>query len=54
MEDAVPEQITLLSNDVVYVPMTGIGRADEWVKQHIRELIPWEILSIGSYGRGIR
>ncbi|TAJ98350.1 polysaccharide export protein, partial [bacterium] len=47
MEDAVPEQITLLANDVVYVPMTGIGRADEWVRQHIKDLIPWEILSIG-------
>jgi polysaccharide export outer membrane protein len=44
LEDAVREQVTLLNNDVIYVPMTGIGRADMWVKQHIKDLIPWEIL----------
>jgi polysaccharide export outer membrane protein len=54
MEDAVPERLVLLPNDVLYVPMTGVGRAVEWVRQHIRELIPWEILSIGSYGSGFR
>lgn len=44
MDKAVPERVTLLTNDVIYVPMSGIGRADLWVKQHIKELIPWEIL----------
>jgi polysaccharide export outer membrane protein len=44
MEDGVAEAVALLDNDVVYVPMSGVGRADLWVRQHIRELIPWEIL----------
>jgi protein involved in polysaccharide export with SLBB domain len=44
MENAVPERVALLDNDVIYVPMSGIGRADLWVKQHIKDLIPWEIL----------
>jgi protein involved in polysaccharide export with SLBB domain len=44
MEKAAAERVTLLANDVVYVPMSGIGRADLWVKQHIKDLIPWEIL----------
>jgi protein involved in polysaccharide export with SLBB domain len=44
MENAVPEQIALLDNDVIYVPMTGVGRADLWVKQHIKDLIPWDLL----------
>jgi polysaccharide export outer membrane protein len=44
MENAAAERVTLLANDVVYVPMSGIGRADLWVKQHIKDLIPWELL----------
>jgi len=44
MEDGVPEKIALLDNDVIYVPMSGIGRADLWVKQNIRDLIPWDIV----------
>ncbi len=44
MDNAVAERVTLLTNDVIYVPLSGIGRADLWVKQHIRDLIPWEIL----------
>lgn len=44
LENATAEQVTLLSNDVIYVPMSGIGRADLWVKQHIKDLIPWEIM----------
>jgi polysaccharide export outer membrane protein len=44
MDNALPERVTLLTNDVLYVPMSGIGRADLWVKQHIKDLIPWEIL----------
>jgi protein involved in polysaccharide export with SLBB domain len=42
MENAVPERITLVANDVLYVPQTGIGRADLWVRQHLRDIIPWE------------
>jgi polysaccharide export outer membrane protein len=44
MENGVAEAVALLDNDVLYVPMSGIGRADLWVKQHIKDLIPWEIL----------
>jgi polysaccharide export outer membrane protein len=44
MEGGLPEQIALLPNDVLYVPMTGIGRADLWVKQHITDLIPQAFL----------
>ncbi len=43
LENAMPERVTLLANDVIYVPMTGIGRADLWVRQHIKDLIPWEL-----------
>jgi polysaccharide export outer membrane protein len=49
IEDGVPEQITLLDNDVIYVPMSGIGRADLWVKQHIKDLIPWELMRAAPY-----
>ena len=44
LENATAERVTLLSDDVVYVPMSGIGRADLWVKQHIKDLIPWELV----------
>jgi len=44
MEHAAPEQVTLLPNDVIYVPMSGIGRADLWVRQHLRDIIPWELI----------
>ena len=44
MEHAAPEQVTLLPNDVLYVPMSGIGRADLWVRQHLRDIIPWELI----------
>lgn len=49
MEAGVPEPVTLLDNDSIYVPMSGIGRADVWVKQNIRELIPWELLRHSPY-----
>lgn len=48
LEGGVPEKITLLTNDVVYVPMSGIGRADQWVRQHLRDIIPTEIFGIGG------
>jgi protein involved in polysaccharide export with SLBB domain len=44
MESGVAETVALLDNDVIYVPMSGIGRADLWVKQHIKDLVPWEII----------
>jgi polysaccharide export outer membrane protein len=50
LEDGKPEKITLLTNDVIYVPMSGIGRADLWVKQHLRDIIPTEIFGIGAFG----
>jgi protein involved in polysaccharide export with SLBB domain len=47
LENAVPEPVALLANDVVYVPMTGIGRADLWVRQHFRDMIPSELFGLG-------
>ena len=44
-----PEKITLVTNDVLYVPMSGIGRADLWVKQHLRDILPSEIIGYGAY-----
>lgn len=44
MENAAAERIILTANDVLYVPMTGIGRSNLWVKQNIKDLIPWELL----------
>jgi protein involved in polysaccharide export with SLBB domain len=44
MENAAAERIILAANDVIYVPMTGVGRADLWVRQNIKDLIPWEIM----------
>ena len=44
IEDGVPEQVTLLASDVIYVPRTGVGNAILWVNQNIRQLIPWNLL----------
>src|SRR5215813_4489000 len=49
LEEGVPEKINLVTNDVIYVPMSGIGRADLWVKQHLRDILPSEIISYGAY-----
>jgi protein involved in polysaccharide export with SLBB domain len=49
MENGVPEQVTLMDHDVIYVPMSGIGRADVWVKQHIKDLVPWEAFRYAPY-----
>jgi protein involved in polysaccharide export with SLBB domain len=49
LENGVPEKITLVTNDVLYVPMSGIGRADLWVKQHLRDILPTEIIGYGAY-----
>jgi protein involved in polysaccharide export with SLBB domain len=51
MDNAAPEQVTLLANDVIYVPMSGIGRTTLWVRQHLRDIVPSELFSLGSYGR---
>jgi protein involved in polysaccharide export with SLBB domain len=52
LEGGTPERITLLTNDVLYVPMTGIGEAGLWVKQHLRDILPAEIMSWGFYAAG--
>ena len=44
LENAAAERLILAANDVIYVPMTGVGRADLWVKQNIKDLIPWELV----------
>ena len=44
MENAAAERIILTANDVIYVPMTGVGRSILWVKQNIKDLIPWELM----------
>jgi protein involved in polysaccharide export with SLBB domain len=44
MENAAAERVLLTANDVLYVPMTGIGRSNLWVRQNIKDLIPWELL----------
>ena len=36
LENGKPEVITLLTNDVIYVPMSGIGRVNTWIRQHLR------------------
>jgi protein involved in polysaccharide export with SLBB domain len=54
MENASAERVILSANDVIYVPMTGIGRADLWVKQNIRDLVPWELMRPPSIGQFVR
>jgi protein involved in polysaccharide export with SLBB domain len=49
LENGVPERISLVTNDVLYVPMSGIGRADLWVRQHLRDIIPSELIGYGAY-----
>jgi polysaccharide biosynthesis/export protein PslD len=44
MDNMAAERIILAANDVLYVPMSGIGRSNQWVKQNIKDLIPWELL----------
>lgn len=52
LENGTPEKITLLTNDVIYVPMSGIGRADLWVKQHLNDIVPSGLLSAGGVAAG--
>ena len=52
LEDGVPEKITLMTNDILYVPMSGIARADLWVQQHLNDIIPSGLLSVGGFAAG--
>jgi protein involved in polysaccharide export with SLBB domain len=54
LENAKPENITLLTNDVLYVPMSGIARADLWVRQHLSDIIPSGLLGAGGFAAGLR
>ena len=54
LENGTPEKITLLTNDVLYVPLSGIGRADLWVKQHLNDIMPTGLFSAGGFAAGIR
>jgi protein involved in polysaccharide export with SLBB domain len=47
LEYSAPEKIQLLSSDVIYVPMSGIARADLWVKQHLNDILPTGIMGFG-------
>jgi protein involved in polysaccharide export with SLBB domain len=47
LEGGVPERISLLTNDVIYVPMSGISATNQWIKQHLREIMPIELLGLG-------
>jgi protein involved in polysaccharide export with SLBB domain len=47
LESGAPEKITLLTNDVLYVPRSGIGRADLWVKQHLNDILPSGLIGLG-------
>jgi polysaccharide export outer membrane protein len=51
MENAAAERMVLTANDVLYIPMTGIGRSNQWVKQNIKDLIPWEIMRPPTAGQ---
>jgi len=48
LEDGIPEKITLLTNDILYVPMSGIARADLWVKQHLNDILPTGIMGFAA------
>jgi protein involved in polysaccharide export with SLBB domain len=54
LESGSPEKINLVTNDVLYVPMSGIGRADLWVKQHLNDIMPTGLFSAGGVAAGIR
>jgi protein involved in polysaccharide export with SLBB domain len=47
LENGVPEKISLLTNDILYVPMSGIARADLWVKQHLNDILPTGLFGLG-------
>jgi polysaccharide export outer membrane protein len=49
LEGGVPERISLLTNDVIYVPMSGISATNQWVRQHLREILPIELFGLGAW-----
>lgn len=52
LENGKPEIITLLTNDVIYVPMTGISRVNTWIRQHLREILPMELIGFAGMAAG--
>jgi len=52
LENGTPEVITLLTNDVIYVPMSGIGRVNTWIRQHLREILPMELIGVAGMAAG--
>jgi protein involved in polysaccharide export with SLBB domain len=46
--DGVREPIYLAPHDLVYVPRTPIAEANLWVKQHITDLLPFLVPSMGG------
>lgn len=52
LENGTPEVITLLTNDVIYVPMSGIGRVNTWIRQHLKEILPMELIGIAGMAAG--
>jgi protein involved in polysaccharide export with SLBB domain len=52
LEDGMPEKIQLLTNDILYVPMSGIARADLWVKQHLNDILPSGLIGLGLGASG--
>src|SRR5262245_14706881 len=47
LEGGIAEKITLVNNDILYVPMSGIARADLWVKQHLNDILPTGLMGFG-------
>jgi protein involved in polysaccharide export with SLBB domain len=41
--DGAKEQIVLAPQDVIFVPRTAIANANVWVRQHIRDLLPFAL-----------
>ena len=52
LDNGKPEAVTLLTNDVIYVPMSNIGRATTWVRQHLREILPMELIGTAAMAAG--
>jgi protein involved in polysaccharide export with SLBB domain len=52
LENGKPEVITLLTNDVIYVPMSGISRVNTWIRQHLREILPMELIGTAGMAAG--
>jgi protein involved in polysaccharide export with SLBB domain len=50
LENGKPEVITLLTNDVIYVPPSGIARVNTWIRQYLRDVLPTEIMGYAAMG----